>query len=525
MKVTSDNNIDNEVVDVLASWADLEGGFSKWVKEAFDEEYLTIKDEQGNPCNMIKWQREHAPGVIQTIKRGFDDRTYSHIEIIGGQNTGKTFFNALIVTYFVLTRPYCKAYVTSNSLAQLLGSAMENYKVVFSKLKKEIREQFEIKAFSIEILGSDGEKGDKAWGIYFITVDEDKPSKIRGKHNTPDHPYILFHHTEGSITSAEAMREIRNACFNNKGLVVMIEDSNRGPEPNNAYDLDFDRKLAKGEKYFYGTVVSQLDNEFRDDRLIQEIIDEYGIDSDVYRRQVTGERVKEGMHQVIPMRVLRRFEDAKYSEDELSSYHRVAGIDIAMTGEDNTVVVLRQGFLVLDVLEISEKSADKQIKQIIAYLRKKRCNLIGLEYATQYAQIFKDRFNKAGMTVEDYNAFQPKMDGRDYSTVEEKAGRKTFFNQRTQYWFLLKNWLDAGGCIPNIEKYKKLREEIVAPSFIYKDNEKILVENNKLIRPKLFPKRSPDRASALMSSFACRLIEDRGDGEIDFEMPMRGQLF
>ena len=92
----------------------------------------------------------------------------------------------------------------------------------------------------------------------------------------------------------------------------------------------------------------------------------------------------------------------------------------------------------------------------------------------------------------------------DYSVVEVPFGGKAseparFINKRTEMWQHVKEWLDAGGAIPDD---RALKQELATPTYKFDHADRYVLESKDKIRERLPTAGSPDVADALALTFA-----------------------
>jgi len=90
--------------------------------------------------------------------------------------------------------------------------------------------------------------------------------------------------------------------------------------------------------------------------------------------------------------------------------------------------------------------------------------------------------------------------------VSERAfDYEQYTQQRDELWFLMRDWLRAGGCIPANDK---LRAQLVAPTYSFDKAGRYKVESKKEIKERL--KYSPDAADSACLAVAKTLKQSRG---------------
>jgi hypothetical protein len=185
---------------------------------------------------------------------------------------------------------------------------------------------------------------------------------------------------------------------------------------------------------------------------------------------------------------LQTAEDAARRELKLQDYGFapiVVGVDPARFGDDRSAIVIRQGLLMyppqvyrgLDNIELADKVA-----AVIEQFRP--------------AAVFCDAGNGSG--VIDYLRLH-----RHRITEVHFGGGATdpkFLNKRAEMWFAIRDWLKAGGGIPNDPG---LKQDLAAPTYKFNAAGRIQLESKDDIKKRGMP--SPDIADALAVTFAAKV--------------------
>lgn len=79
---------------------------------------------------------------------------------------------------------------------------------------------------------------------------------------------------------------------------------------------------------------------------------------------------------------------------------------------------------------------------------------------------------------------------------------------RDELWIAVKDWLNQRAC--KLPKMDDLRQELVAPTYMFTSNSKTKVEGKAEMKRRGM--RSPDMADALCLTFASLASEGRGQG-------------
>ena len=193
----------------------------------------------------------------------------------------------------------------------------------------------------------------------------------------------------------------------------------------------------------------------------------------------------------------RAFERALKEEEVPEDEPLIGGGDIARYGDDSTALFRRKGLLAypnplkwknLNTMEVADKFMDalEGPRDKVDMLF---CDVGGLGAGVV------DRVQQCGY----YNISEVSFQGR-------AAEDKRYENMRAEMYFKLKEWLEKGGALPQVEG---LREELHKVQYKFSKHGRLMLTPKEEIKDKLG--RSPDMADALALTFA-RPVALKGRG-------------
>lgn len=223
--------------------------------------------------------------------------------------------------------------------------------------------------------------------------------------------------------------------------------------------------------------------------LIQEWIDDYGIDSDFVRVRVLGQRPRAGDMQFIPSDVVaeaRTRSPGRY----LGTDPLICGIDVARGGEDNCYIQFRRGKDARSekVYRIpGEKVRDSMrlVSLITMVLDRHKPDVTFLD-ETGLGGPIVDRLVQLGYHVIGVN-FGAKADDE-----------KKYVNKTAEMGWRCRQWLIEGGAIAND---KELAKQLTGREFCHNDKDQLVLERKRDMKQRLNG-ASPDWADALYLTFA-----------------------
>ena len=174
-----------------------------------------------------------------------------------------------------------------------------------------------------------------------------------------------------------------------------------------------------------------------------------------------------------------------YQADHVKLSPVVLGIDPARFGDDRSVVFRRQG---------------RQAFKPVVYR-----GIDNMELATRVANLIEEHdpdavFCDAGAG----SGVIDRLRQLSYDVIEIPFGGKAmkpdqYINRRSEMWWLMKQWVEEGGAIPNDIA---LKQELATPIYWYDNVGRRVLESKDQIKKRLQGAGSPDLADALALTFA-----------------------
>ena len=174
-----------------------------------------------------------------------------------------------------------------------------------------------------------------------------------------------------------------------------------------------------------------------------------------------------------------------YQSDHVKLFPVILGIDPARFGDDRSVVFRRQG---------------RQAFKPVVYR-----GIDNMELASRIANLIEEHnpdavFCDAGAG----SGVIDRLRQLKYDVIEIPFGGKAikpeqYINRRTEMWWLMKQWIEEGGAIPNDSA---LKQELATPIYWYDNVGRRVLESKDQIKKRLQGAGSPDLADALALTFA-----------------------
>jgi hypothetical protein len=167
----------------------------------------------------------------------------------------------------------------------------------------------------------------------------------------------------------------------------------------------------------------------------------------------------------------------------------ILGVDPARFGDDRSVIAVRQG-LVCRPFKVYSKIDNMTLASHVAQAVED----------TRADAVFCDAGNGAGVI--------DKLRQMGFEVVEVhfggKPSRPRYVNKRTEMWFEMRDWLIAGGCIPNDIS---LKQDLGGPMYAFDKQDRVALESKDELKARGLP--SPDLGDALALTFAFPVRKER----------------
>jgi hypothetical protein len=445
----------------------------------FCDDLIDWRDEPG----LAPYQREIL-AKIPTEKR---------VSVRGPHGLGKTTTKALALLWFALTRDAAgidwKIPTTAGAWRQL-----EQYLwPEIHKWAKRIRwdlildrgplsERTELLMLNLRL-----EHGSA------FAVASDDPALIEGVH--ADHVLYLFDESKAIRAATFDAAEGAFSGATDGRVAYALAQSTPGEPQGRFYDIHsrkpgledwWARHVTLGEVI----AAERVSQTWSDQRALQ-----WGTESAVYFNRVLGEFHSSDSDAVIPLSWVEAANERWKAWDEAGRVEchgrRVVGVDVARSGEDKTVMAIRQGNCVEEL-----RADTKQDTMATA-------GKVGGLLATPHALAVVDTDGLgAGVTdrLRELNHRVLAFHAGTKTSKRDRSGELGFVNTRSAAWWNLREMLDpAYGEDVMLPPDDELIGDLTAPHWTVESGSKIAVESRDSLVKTLG--RSPDHGTAVMQAF------------------------
>lgn len=440
-----------------------------WVMYAFPWGSGELADSKGPDA----WQREVLCSIRDQLQAGVDLGVVIREAIASGHGIGKSTLVAWLILWALSTLKDAKGVVTANTEKQLKTKT-------WSELGRWFRLcWFAGTLFNLELsaIFSRLPKHALTWRVDQIAWSEKNTEAFAGLHNKGKRVLLVF--DEASAIPDVIWEVSEGALTDEKTQIIWAVFGN--PTRNTGRFKDcFTGAHAKRWK------TRQIDSrscQFTNKEQIQQWADDYGEESDFFKVRVRGAFPAMSAKQFISVKDVDAALGRHLREDQYGFAPKILSVDPAWEGDDELVIGLRQGLAFSILRTIPKNDNDIQIANIVANLEDEHAVdavFIDAGYGTGIVS--------AGRTL-----------GRNWVLVwfAGESADAGCVNKRAEMWKLMRDWLKAGGAIPNDSV---LYNDLIGPETVASFDGKIQIEPKDAMKKRGL--RSPNRADCLAISFA-----------------------
>lgn len=433
-----------------------------------------------------KWQRKILRQMGDHIKKGRLDKAYKLFRkaVASGRGIGKSALVSWLILWFLTTRIGATAIVSANTETQLrtiTWAELSKWELmaINSHWWEVVGITMKPAKWLAELVEDQLKKGTRYWGAEGKLWSEDNPDAYAGAHNH-DGMMVIFDEASGI---PDAIWGVANGYFTEPIPDRFWIAFSQGRRNTGYFFETFNKKrdLWDTEQIDARTV------EGTDKGLYQEIIDEYGDDSDEARVEVYGEFPKSGDETFISRRVV---EDASKRENPVDKTAPVViGVDPARGG-DWFVIYVRQGRRTVIIRRFKIDTDDEDIGtmegigHVIDAIEEFKPVLVVVD-ATGMGAVIYDRLKELKYKM---------VKGVNFAWKSKDP--KRWGNKRAEMWGEMRKWLNTG----SIPDDKRLKDDLAGPKKKPDSAGVMYLEDKKSMKSRGLA--SPDTADALAVTFA-----------------------
>ena len=188
---------------------------------------------------------------------------------------------------------------------------------------------------------------------------------------------------------------------------------------------------------------------------------------------------------LIPLTLAMEARGKHVVESAYSHAPKILGVDVARQGGDRSAIIRRQGLACFPPITLQSNDSMAVASRVAHEIQTWKPDAVFVDGTGGYGAGVIDRLRQLG-----------------YSPIEVQFGGKAndprFLNKRAEMWWLVKEWLEQGGALPDV---MELVRELSAPTYEFDRTRSVFkLEPKEDIKERIGS--SPDLADALALTFA-----------------------
>jgi len=423
-----------------------------------------------------EWQRD----ILAHIGRQLQDEATRcqpiRIAVSSGHGIGKSALIAMVVDWAMSTCAETRCVVTANTENQLRTKT-------WPEVGKWARMASNSDWWSIPAMSMYERNREKSWRADAIPWSENNTEAFAGLHNKGKRIVLIF---DEAAAIADKVWEVAEGALTDEDTEILwLVFGN--PTRNTGRFRECFRRFRS---LWTTRMIDSRTVEGTNKEYLSELVATHGEDSDMVKVRVRGQFPAQSLRQFISEADVDAGKARKLKPEQYDFAPKILTLDPAWEGDDEIVFGLRQGlhFRVLGTLAKNDNDI------LIAN------KLADFEDEHNAAAVFVDAGYGTGIVS------AGKTMGRNWRLVwfAGEASDKGCLNKRAEMWKLTRDWLKAGGALPDDQI---LCDDLIGPETVARMDGKIQIESKKDMKARGVP--SPNRADALALSFAFPVVNNR----------------
>lgn len=440
---------------------------ARWARIAYDWGHGELAGHSGPR----QWQLEALDAIGQALRD--PARRYQPIQVAraSGHGIGKSALVGMVINWALSTCEDARVLVTANTDTQLrTKTSPEAGK--WQRLALT-RDWFDVSTTSMTARDAGHEK---TWRCDFVPWSEHNTEAFAGLHNRGKRIVLVF---DEASAIADKVWEVAEGALTDEGTeIIWLAFGN--PTRNTGRFRECFRRFR--HRWDHAQIDSRAVEGTNKEQAAR-WVEDYGEDSDFVKVRVRGMFPSMSSRQFISEADVTAAYGKSLQPGQYQFAPVILTVDPAWEGDDELVVGKRQGLAFSILHRMPKNDNDLVVAQLVARLEREH----------DASAVFVD----AGFGTGIVSAGQGL--GLSWTLVwfAGASGDPGCLNKRAEMWKAMRDWLKAGGAIPDDPQ---LRDELQAPEIVPRIDGKLQLEAKKDMKARGVP--SPNRADALALSFA-----------------------
>lgn len=464
------NNDDElQLIEDVASFTHNPLNFVKYIYEWRSGE---LEDASG----LRKWQEEEFAAIRDHFSNQKTRFTPYLSSVASGHGIGKSAFIGMLSCWAMSTCEDCKIVTTANTENQLRTKTMPE----ITKWFRLALNSHWFKYTATAIYSSDAEH-EKSWRQDFVPWSVSNTEAFAGLHNKNKRIVLIF--DEASNINDLVWEVAEGALTDENTEIIWIAFGN--PTRNTGRFRECFRKFK--HRWRNRRIDSRTVDGTNKEQL-QKWVDDYGEDSDFVKVRVRGVFPDSSESQFIAQSYIDNAMRQVILEHQVSHAPVIIGVDPAYTGNDDTVIYMRQGLFSKKLFSMPKVTDHIWLAEKLAGFEDKyKADAVFIDYGY-------------GMTLKNVGDNW----GRNWQLVQfgSASSDPQYLNKRGDIWSKARDWLRDGGSIDD----QQTADDFAMPEhYLQLKTSKIVLEAKEDIKKRLGV--SPNCADALALTFSAPVIK------------------
>jgi len=431
------------------------------------------------------WQSDFLLEYGEQLKSGKPVR----LARASGHGIGKTALISWVVQHFMSTRPNPEIITTANTATQLETKTWRELAKWHGLLIN--KHWFEWTASKYKCKADPG-----TWFALAQPWSKERPDAFQGSHEK----HILFLYDEASAID-DVIWETTEGAMTTPGAVWIVFGN---PTRNTGR---FKECWGKFKHRWNNDRIDSRTAKMANKQQITEWIEDYGEDSDFVRVRVKGMFPRASSNQFISEALVTDAQNRENIPNLYSHSPVVMGVDVARFGDDQSVILIRQGTFLAKIYPYREKDTMQLSDLVLQEMKRWKPQTVFVDEIGIGAGVV-DRLHQLGyLYVLGINSGLPAKDDDKY------------FNLRAEMWGKIRDWLPHA-VLP--KDHDELRMDLIGPEYGFDNRGRIQLERKKDMKTRGLA--SPDIGDSLALTFALDVFPEKDQyfmnpvAEKDFEV-------
>jgi len=448
-----------------------------FVLEAWDWGHGRLEPYPDGPDS---WQVDYLKDMRREIRQrnfnGKDPVLPIMTATATGHGVGKSALNAWIANFIMGTRPFARGIQTANTATQLE-----------TKTWPELMRWTEqcVTAHWWKITSGRGamkmqhRANPQTWRLDGVAWQENRAEAFAGLHAATSSPFFLC--DEASATPKIILETAEGGLTDGEPFLILWGN----PTQSSGY---FYEAFRKRRHRFITRKVDSRTARMTNKTLIEQWIEDYGLDSDFVKVRVRGEFPSQSATQFMPTDIVEAAQKEQTQYEPFPEDPIIIGVDVARGGDDESVIAIRQGRSSRHIPWLTFRGL--RTTQLAAHVAE-------LAHRLRPDAICVDGSGVGGGVVDRLLQLQiPRVFEVNFGG---KSPDRKYRNMGTFMWGEARDALTAGHALPVDDE---LKQQLVAREYYFDQNNAYMLESKDDLKARGEP--SPDRADAWVLTYAVR---------------------